>query len=67
MGPKKAPNRKNSPEMNELERDLIPVKILAKNIEKQKKYIVFAVPKKKNVFFWLSGTYVGNRPLKHKQ
>ena len=42
MGPKKSSNRKNSPEMNELERDLIPVKILSKNIEKLKSYSIFA-------------------------
>ena len=29
--------QKNSPEMNELERDLTPVKFLASNFEKQKK------------------------------
>ena len=35
-----SPDVKNSPEMNELERDLIPVKILAKNIQKQKSYSI---------------------------
>ena len=35
-GPPKSSDRKNFPEMNELERDLIRVKILSKNIEKQK-------------------------------
>ena len=36
MSPKKSSNRKNFPEMNESERDLIPVKVLSKHIEKQK-------------------------------
>ena len=38
--------------MNELERDLSPVKMLSKNIEKQKSYIVFAEPGKKSGFFF---------------
>ena len=35
-GYKKSPDDKNSPEMNELERDLIAVQFLASNFEKQK-------------------------------
>ena len=35
-GYKKSPDHKNSPEMNELERDLIAVQFLASNFEKQK-------------------------------
>ena len=33
---KKSSDQKNTPEMNELERDMIPLKILASNFEKQK-------------------------------
>ena len=41
-GIKKSKYHKNTSEINELERDLIPVKFLLKNIEKQKSYSMFS-------------------------
>ena len=35
-GKQKSPDDKNSPELDELERDLIPVQFLASNSKKQK-------------------------------
>ena len=37
---KKTKDRKNIPEMNVSEPDLIPVKILSKSVEKQKSYSI---------------------------
>ena len=42
-GIKKLKDTKNSPEMDDSERDLFPVKILSKSVEKQKSYSNFPV------------------------
>ena len=52
-GYQKSPDDKNSPELDELERDLIPVQFLASNFKKQKSYSISPTTTKKKQEIWL--------------